>query len=1584
MAVAVTVESVDIIDALRSGDTTGAAVETGGLAGTLAGAWIGGQFGSLGGWPGAILGAAVGGYLGESGVENLISKLLDEPHNSEEGGDGEHESDHLPNVSPNTTVITTMTSSGDQISYYDDPVTGLRVATSVEVDSETGEQTAITTTVIANNDPENPAGDLLVGNTYEAGNVAVGQEISVLDQLAGAHNGDNDPNDNPTPPGTDTPPTTTAPDGTGGNGDITDPGGSTNPGGTTGPVDEPDDPSYPPPITTPDIGDFPTTPSTPPYYDPGTTGPQPIILDLDGDGVEIAFGQQTFFDIDDDGFLEQGAWASADDGFLVLDLNADGTRGAGDGVIDQSRELVWSLWGDAGDTDLQALQRAFDDNDDGIIDAQDSVWSELFVWQDINQDGESDEGEVRSLAGWGITQINTNYDDGSSFEDTSDDITVFGNTLHGLASFLHDGSAIAVPDGEQPVDGTYTAAGGVGDVALQFNTLGWRQVETEHGYNIEFESGVTFRYGVLDTLSSANLDVAAANLDGATGDNRNNLLTAAGHIVAVQISGGAGADTLYGGWGDDMLSGDAGADVLLGGEGDDVIFFDADDVDVRGEGGLDVGVLMEFDEFDDEGVLVEAAQGISLDLGVTGFETIRGGDGADDFSIATDHFRSISVSAGNGDDTVTGGAQDDYLSGDAGNDSIRANSGDDVLSGGDGADTLIGNDGDDLVLGGNGSDSLVGGHGDDQLFGGDGDDVLDGRKDDDFLSGGAGDDTILGDIGDDYIQGDDGNDSLVGGEGDDILSGGDGDDTIEGGEGDNTISGGDGDDSIYLSTNGDNWVEAGTGNDTIYAPHHGGRNVIFGGTGQDRLVLEGVREDCSFRGGPSASSGTNQWVVAGAAGITINLHVIIQDIEGVIFSDGTVMGLTGLDPATDNSGTFDPNPLSGHQNSFMGIFGDLSSMPSWAFVQSPSAWTGHYHAGNDYVTGDGGTADIIGGSGNDTLVTGSGTDTLDGSTGGDALDGGASDDTLLGGSGSDSLWGGTGDDSLEGSSGADFLNGGDSEDTLNGGSGSDTLLGGEGADLIYGGHGSDVVLGNDGTDTIFGDGGSDRINGGAGDDQIWGGEGADQIDAGDGNDSIHGENGNDVIDGGTGFDTIYGEDGSDQLDGGLGHDSIIGGMGNDYLEGGSGNDYVEGGWHDDYLSGGEGADTLSGGNGTDFLEGGEGADLINGGNGPIDTASYASSNAAVDVNLYQGTASGGHAENDTLLNIEALQGSRFGDTFTGDEQANILSGEHGNDRLFGHDGNDRLYGGFGADYLTGGWGNDVLVGDGPDVVAPTHGLYYEYFTETAGGGQLDGIHQFSSAPVDQSWFGSSFDVAAIDAARGGDGNHFGLRMSGVLEIEHAGTYQLHLSHDDGLRFFVDGNEIYYGGLAQTTINIDLSAGEHSVTIEYFQHTAPLYLDVSVQGPDTNGEAVAFLESGLVGNPQNNSFVQAQYADELHGGAHDDYLVGGIGSDTLCGDDGDDTLAGGEGDDLLTGGSNGDVFVFTDGFGNDTITDFDVVNAFEHIDLSSVAEIESFDDLVASHVTQVGSDTIIEDGLGNSITLSGVQLSELTNDDFVFV
>ena len=106
-----------------------------------------------------------------------------------------------------------------------------------------------------------------------------------------------------------------------------------------------------------------------------------------------------------------------------------------------------------------------------------------------------------------------------------------------------------------------------------------------------------------------------------------------------------------------------------------------------------------------------------------------------------------------------------------------------------------------------------------------------------------------------------------------------------------------------------------------------------------------------------------------------------------------------------------------------------------------------------------------------------------------------------------------------------------------------------------------------------------------------------------------------------------------------------------------------------------------------MLVGGAGADQMFG-NAGEDTVSYAGSNAAVTVSLQSGTASGGYAAGDVLVEVENLAGTRFWDRLTGDGGANRLSGGVGNDWLSGGGGNDMLEGGAGADRLEGGDGRD--------------------------------------------------------------------------------------------------------------------------------------------------------------------------------------------------------------------------------------------------------------------------------------------------------
>ena len=100
---------------------------------------------------------------------------------------------------------------------------------------------------------------------------------------------------------------------------------------------------------------------------------------------------------------------------------------------------------------------------------------------------------------------------------------------------------------------------------------------------------------------------------------------------------------------------------------------------------------------------------------------------------------------------------------------------------------------------------------------------------------------------------------------------------------------------------------------------------------------------------------------------------------------------------------------------------------------------------------------------------------------------------------------------------------------------------------------------------------------------------------------------------------------------------------------------------------------------------------------------------------------------------------------------------------------------------------------------------------------------------------------------------------------------------------------------------------------------------------------------------------------------------------LYGDAGDDFLIGGAGDDSLTGGTGADTFVFEDGGGHDTITDFDADN--DTIDLSLVSEAITFSDLTFTALTDGTGTVITHSARGGSITVLGLDPTEFTADMF---
>ena len=90
-------------------------------------------------------------------------------------------------------------------------------------------------------------------------------------------------------------------------------------------------------------------------------------------------------------------------------------------------------------------------------------------------------------------------------------------------------------------------------------------------------------------------------------------------------------------------------------------------------------------------------------------------------------------------------------------------------------------------------------------------------------------------------------------------------------------------------------------------------------------------------------------------------------------------------------------------------------------------------------------------------------------------------------------------------------------------------------------------------------------------------------------------------------------------------------------------------------------------------------------------------------------------------------------------------------------------------------------------------------------------------------------------------------------------------------------------------------------------------------------------------------------------------------------------------DLLTGGLDDDLFVFSDGDGTDTITDFTAGAATDDvIDLTGVSGFSTFGDMQAAADDNGGMDpdTVITLNGGDSITLLGVQVANLNQDDFL--
>ena len=498
------------------------------------------------------------------------------------------------------------------------------------------------------------------------------------------------------------------------------------------------------------------------------TSRSPLVLDLDGDGVETTSVENgTHFDHDGNDFAEKSGWVGSDDGLLVRDVN-------GNGMIDDGTELFGNnsvlSSGETAKNGFEALAD-LDSNNDGVFNSADTEWNNVKVWKDANGNGMVDEGELLSLEQAGVAGINVDYK-------ASTTVDASGNEHKQTGTFIKtDGTTGSVHDVWFETDTTDTVdLSNVeipADIAALPNVEGFGNVHDLHTAMALDESGelkalvqqyaaetnAETRYGILLNIIYHWTGVQDMPVDGRDPTQ----------VYGKVIDDTRKLEALEEFWGKEYLG------TWCWGERDP-----------NPHGKAAPYILRAFDilaEYVDNTLLAQThyktlLEGVTLNwnneaeswsVDVSGavslLETAFAANAEDGMALFKNFesmvknmafgnmeeiyaaFRTKGDLTGNDldvalakfgytygtdlNDTLEGSAGIDEINGFAGNDVIYGAGGNDTLDGGTGNDSLYGEDGDDILIGGAGNDYLVGGNGNDTyIFNkGFGNDTLDNSDD---------------------------------------------------------------------------------------------------------------------------------------------------------------------------------------------------------------------------------------------------------------------------------------------------------------------------------------------------------------------------------------------------------------------------------------------------------------------------------------------------------------------------------------------------------------------------------------------------------------------------------------------------------------------------------------------------------------------------------------------------------------------------------------------------------------------------------------------------------------------------------------
>nr|MDA8124879.1 hypothetical protein [Deltaproteobacteria bacterium] len=1245
----------------------------------------------------------------------------------------------------------------------------------------------------------------------------------------------------------------------------------------------------------------------------------PLILDLDGDGVEtIASNAGAYFDHDGNGFSEQTGWVSSDDGMLVLDRNSDS-------VINDGSELFGDQTilksGRKAANGFEALTE-LDDNGDGKIDSSDAAYTQLRVWQDIDRNGYSATDELFTLDELGISSINT----GSSITNVTD---AQGNTQTRTGTYTRsDGTVATVANVNLKRDTMYTIANEWLDVPAEIAALpdlqGYGNVYGLHQAMVRDTTGQL--KSLVEQFTTAT-NVAARNslmeqiLFKWTGSDTTNPTSRGSNIDARKL---AALEKFFG----ESFAGVTGPNPFTESA---TLLIDS----YNGLSEMYYAQLMSQTHLKDVYGKIsyswdETAQALKSDVSAVITEiqtqlannyeagkqllgeftrTIRGYGSQNTFDYLTFRETFINMDSSLGWVIDSGGIKQVNspegwpwsVTGTNNADAIQGViTGNGYLTGNNGNDVIYGTDKDENITNGTGDAVLVGGGGADVIWAGAGNDIVDGGKGNDTLYGQAGNDTY-------------------------IFRRGYGRDTII--EADATVGN---KDTIFF---GGDLTPA-----DILAKRSGNNLVLQIKDTIDALTVRNYYLNNS----------------------TLNRVERIQFMDGTIWDEGEIDRQRQTVPVTVGDdviyGTEQNDTLSGMEGNDA-IYG---------------------LGGNDSLQGDPDKDTLWGGQGDDSLDGGNGDDQLWGESGNDRLQGDDGNDILYGGTGADALTGGTGNDELHGDQGNDtYLFGrGAGQDTVIDGDSTagnlDTILLDADiapTDVMLIRNGNHLVLSIEGTaDTLtvnnwflnesavyqvenirFADGTVWDVSaiklmmlqGTPGNEALIGYSTADIIQGVGGNDTLYGRAGDDSLDGGTGDDQLYGESGNDILLGGEGSDGLYGGLGDDTLDGGAGNDRLNG------FSGDESywLRNQSNGNDTYLFGRGSGQDTILDWDftvGNTDTVLLAADITSADVSLVRiyddlvlllnGTSDSlivshwfngdagtyqveriqfadGTAWGTADIKQMVLQGTSGDDVITGYETSDVFQGMAGNDYLYGRAGDDTLEGGAGNDHLYGETGNDVLQGEeGNDI------LY---------GWQGDDILN-GGAGNDTLYGGFGASDHYVIGTNGNDTYLFG-RGSGLDTIM---DWDETLGNMDTILLDAEINAADVTlSRSQSDLVVSLIGTEDRLTVgRWFDGGEGEWQVENIRFADgTMWDVQTIKQMFLQGTPGDDIIYGYSSADTIQGFAGNDVIYGNAGNDNLFGNEGSDFLYGGQGDDSLNGGAGNDLLGGGSGYyewsnesnGNDT-------------------------------------------------------------------